>query len=69
MRLLDVPKDRRTRLAGHEYDDTQDRNYTGGDVLTMFSFKTLKADIESVSFDIQFHPYKRSVARIRRPRV
>lgn len=54
LRKAGVPKDRRTRLAGHEYDDTQDKTYHGGDVLTMFDFKTLKADIEHVSFDIRF---------------
>lgn len=57
LRKAGVPKDRRTRLAGHEYDDTQDKSYHGGDVLTMFDFKTLKADIESVRYDIKFTPY------------
>ena len=57
LRKADVPKDRRTRLAGHEYEDTQDTNYTGGDVLTMFSFSTLKGDIERVKFDVAFAPY------------
>lgn len=57
LRTANVPKDRRTRLAGHEYDDTQDRNYDGGDVLTMFDFATLKADIELVRYDVAFTPY------------
>ncbi|MES2365731.1 MAG: site-specific integrase [Pseudomonadota bacterium] len=57
LRTADVPKDRRTRLAGHEYSDTQDGNYDGGDTLTMFSIKTLQADIESVFFDAEFTPY------------
>lgn len=56
LRKAGVPKDRRTRLAGHEYDDTQDKTYHGGDVLTMFDFKTLKADIEQVRFDVEFTP-------------
>jgi len=57
LRKANVPKDRRTRLAGHEYDDTQDTHYTGGDVLTMFDFRTLKADIEMVAYDVAFTPY------------
>jgi integrase len=57
LRRANVPKDRRTRLAGHEYEDTQDLHYTGGDVLTMFDFKTLRADIESVRYDVSFTPY------------
>lgn len=57
LRKANVPKDRRTRLAGHEYDDTQDRNYNGGDVLTMFAVQTLKEDIECVRFDVEFTPY------------
>ncbi|MBS1191381.1 MAG: hypothetical protein H6R10_3173 [Rhodocyclaceae bacterium] len=60
LRTANVPKDRRTRLAGHDYDDTQDKHYTGGDVLTMFDFKTLKADIECVKFDVDFTPYQRA---------
>lgn len=63
LRKAEVPKDRRTRLAGHEYEDTQDRNYDGGDVLTMFDYSTLKADIERVRFDIDFTPYTRSTAQ------
>ncbi|WP_345793047.1 site-specific integrase [Thauera sp. JM12B12] len=66
MRLKDVPKDRRTRLAGHEYSDTQDRHYTGGDVLTMFAFESLKADIEKVQFDVNFYPPKQIRALIHR---
>ena len=66
MRLRDVPKDRRTRLAGHEYSDTQDRHYTGGDVLTMFAFESLKADIEKVQFDVNFYPPKQIRALIHR---
>lgn len=58
LRMANVPKDRRTRLAGHDYNDTQDKNYTGGDVLTMFDFRTLKADIECVKFDVNFTPYR-----------
>lgn len=58
LRKAGVPKDRRTRLAGHEYDDTQDKTYHGGDVLTMFDFKTLKADIERVRFDVEFTPFE-----------
>lgn len=58
LRKANVPKDRRTRLAGHEYDDTQDQHYTGGDVLTMFDFNTLKADIECVRYDVAFTPYR-----------
>ena len=57
LRKANVPKDRRTRLAGHEYDDTQDRHYTGGDALTMFEFKTLQADIESAKFDVEIEKY------------
>lgn len=57
LRKADVPKDRRTRLAGHEYDDTQDKTYHGGDVLTMFDIATLKADIERVRFEIRFTPF------------
>ena len=64
LRTANVPKDRRTRLAGHDYDDTQDKHYTGGDVLTMFDFKTLKADIECVKFDVDFAPYQRAGAGI-----
>ena len=58
LRKAGVPKDRRTRLAGHEYDDTQDKTYHGGDVLTMFDFRTLKADIEQVRFDVGFTPFE-----------
>ena len=58
LRKASVPKDRRTRLAGHTYSDEQDSTYTGGDVLTMFDFGTLKADIDSVAYDVQFSPYK-----------
>lgn len=58
LRKAGVPKDRRTRLAGHEYDDTQDKNYHGGDVLGMFDFTTLRADIELARFDITFTPYR-----------
>jgi integrase len=57
LRKADVPKDRRTRLAGHDYEDTQDKHYTGGDVLTMFDFKTLRADVELVQFEVIFTPY------------
>jgi hypothetical protein len=53
-----VPKDRRTRLAGHEYEDTQDTNYDGGDVLTMFPFAMLKEDIERAVFAIELAPYR-----------
>lgn len=53
-----VPKDRRTRLVGHEYDDTHDDTYNGGDVLDMFPVATLKRDIESVRFEIDFTPYR-----------
>jgi integrase len=59
LRKANVPKDRRTRLAGHEYSDTQDRNYTGGDVLTMFDFATLKADIELVKYTLSFTSFER----------
>jgi integrase len=58
LRKADVPKDRRTRLAGHQYSDEQDLSYTGGDALTMFDFSTLKADIDSVAYDVRFSPYK-----------
>ncbi|HRP25453.1 MAG TPA: site-specific integrase, partial [Promineifilum sp.] len=58
LRKAGVPKDRRTRLAGHEYDDTQDKTYHGGDVLTMFDFKTLKADIEQVRFEVEFTAFE-----------
>lgn len=58
LRKANVPKDRRTRLAGHDYNDTQDKNYTGGDVLTMFDFRTLKDDIETVRYDVAFTPYR-----------
>ena len=58
LRKAEVPKDRRTRLGGHEYDDTQDKNYHGGDVLTMFDFRTLKADIETVRYDVDFTAYR-----------
>lgn len=58
LRKAGVPKDRRTRLAGHEYDDTQDKNYHGGDVLGMFDFTTLRADIELAKFDVAFTPYR-----------
>lgn len=58
LRKANVPKDRRTRLAGHEYDDTQDTFYTGGDILTMFDFTTLKNDIESALFDVDFTAYR-----------
>ncbi|TVO60547.1 site-specific integrase [Denitromonas ohlonensis] len=54
LRKAHVPKDRRTRLAGHEYEDAHDRNYDGGDALTMFDFATLKADIEMAKFDVEF---------------
>lgn len=57
LRKAGVPKDRRTRLAGHDYEDTQDKNYTGGDVLTMFDFHTLKSDIECAKFNVEFTPY------------
>ncbi|MFT3850523.1 MAG: site-specific integrase [Propionivibrio sp.] len=53
-----VPKDRRTRLVGHEYDDTHDDTYNGGDALTMFSIDALKGDVESVRFDVRFTPYR-----------
>lgn len=53
-----VPKDRRTRLVGHEYDDTHDDTYNGGDALTMFSIDTLKSDVESVQFNVRFTPYR-----------
>lgn len=58
LRKAGVPKDRRTRLAGHEYEDTQDKTYHGGDVLTMFDFTTLRADIEQVKFDVAFTGFK-----------
>lgn len=57
LRKAGVPKDRRTRLAGHEYEDTQDRNYAGGDVLTMFSMNMLKDDIEMVNYLTSFTAY------------
>jgi integrase len=57
LRKADVPKERRTRLAGHEFSDTQDSNYDGGDALTMFPFLTLKADIDRATFDVKFTPY------------
>lgn len=57
LRKAGVPKERRTRLAGHEYRDAQDTNYDGGDPLTMFSFVQLKADIECVVFDARFTPF------------
>lgn len=57
LRKAEVPKDRRTRLAGHDYTDTQDKNYTGGDVLTMFDFQSLKRDIEKVHFEVVFTPF------------
>lgn len=60
LRKANVPKDRRTRLAGHEYDDTQDTSYTGGDILNMFDFTTLKEDMELVSFDIRFTAYRQT---------
>lgn len=63
LRKAEVPKDRRTRLAGHEYDDTQDRNYDGGDALTMFDFGTLKADIEKAKFDIELTPFRKPSRR------
>ena len=62
LRKANVPKDRRTRLAGHEYDDTQDTHYTGGDVLTMFDFRTLKADIETVAYGVGFSAYQTALA-------
>ncbi|HRQ15261.1 MAG TPA: site-specific integrase, partial [Promineifilum sp.] len=65
LRKAGVPKDRRTRLAGHEYEDTQDRHYTGDDVLSMFDFATLKADIETVQYPIEFTPYDGRLARKR----
>lgn len=58
LRKANVPKERRTRLAGHQYTDEQDLTYTGGDVLTMFDFATLKADINLVAYDVRFSPYK-----------
>lgn len=58
MRRAEVPKDRRTRLAGHDYDDTHDDTYNGGDPLTMFAIATLKNDVESVKFDVRFTPYR-----------
>lgn len=57
LRKADVPGDRRRRLAGHEATDVHDKNYDGGDALTMFNFETLKADIEKAQFDIDFTPY------------
>lgn len=57
LRKSGVPKERRTRLAGHEFVDTQDSNYDGGDALTMFPFPTLKADIDGVIFDVEFTLY------------
>ena len=57
LRKAGVPKERRTRLAGHEFSDTQDSNYDGGDALTMFPFSTLKADIDQAEFDVKFTPY------------
>lgn len=59
LRKAEVPKDRRTRLAGHEYDDTQDKTYHGGDVLEMFDIKTLKGDIESARFNVCFTAYNK----------
>ena len=58
LRKANVPKDRRTRLAGHQYSDEQDSTYAGGDTSTMFDFATLKGDIDSVTYDVRFSPYK-----------
>lgn len=58
LRKAEVPKDRRTRLAGHEFGDTQDREYDGGDALTMFDFRTLKSDIEKAVYEVAFTPYR-----------
>lgn len=57
LRRADVPKERRTRLAGHEFNDTQDSNYDGGDATMMFSFLTLQGDIENAVFSADFTPY------------
>ena len=63
LRKAEVPGDRRRRLAGHEASDVHDRNYHGGDVLTMFNFQTLKADIEKARFDVAFISYGQSLWR------
>lgn len=54
LRKAQVPKDRRTRLAGHVYEDEQDTSYDGGDPLDMFSTATLKGDIEKVQYAVDF---------------
>lgn len=62
LRKAGVPGDRRRRLAGHEAIDVHDKNYSGGDELTMFDFKTLKNDIELVRYDVTFTPYEASAS-------
>lgn len=49
----------RRRLVGHEFDDTHDTNYNGGDPLDMYSIKTLRDEgVEKVQFSIKFTPYR-----------
>ncbi len=69
LRRAEVPKDRRTRLAGHEYQDTQDSSYHGGDPMTMYETGTLKNDIEKLKFDVAFTTYQPKLPSARRKRV
>lgn len=59
LRRASVAKDIRTRLAGHDFHDTQDSVYTGGDIMNMFSLSALKEAIESVRFEITFYRYRK----------
>lgn len=56
MRQAGVDLERRKRLVGHDYDDTHNTNYSGGDLLDMFPIAMLKKDVETVQFSIDFTP-------------
>jgi hypothetical protein len=56
MRQAGVELERRKRLVGHDYDDTHNTNYSGGDLLDMFPIAMLKKDVETVQFSIDFTP-------------
>lgn len=55
--------DNRTRLAGHKYNDTQDKYYDGRDPLTMFDFPTLQVEVNRVSFDVTFSNFRKPLRR------
>ena len=58
LRDAGVEQERRMRLVGHEYDDTHNGTYNGGDILDMFPIATLKRDVEAVRYPIDFTPYR-----------